>query len=98
FCLIRLTSVGPRIDAFRRDRLRLALLPCIKWRLPAPRNMTLPVPVILKRFVTDFFVLIPLGRRIIISFVNECLDSWSQLSKFRPVFRVAPQSFGSTAF
>jgi hypothetical protein len=35
-----------------------------RWRLPAWRRRTLPVPVILNRLDTDFFVLMPLGRRI----------------------------------
>jgi len=46
----------------------LAFLPWSKWRLPAPRRITLPVPVILKRLDTDFLVLIPLGRRIEVDF------------------------------
>ena len=48
----------------RNDRRRLELLPCNKWRRPAPRHITLPLPVILKRLTTDFLVLMPLGRRI----------------------------------
>ena len=47
-----------------RRRRRLEFLPCSKWRLPAWLRMTLPVPVILNRLATDFFVLMPLGRRI----------------------------------
>src|SRR5882762_5273136 len=47
-----------------RRRRRLEFLPCSRWRLPAWLRMTLPVPVILNRLVTDFFVLMPLGRRI----------------------------------
>jgi hypothetical protein len=47
----------------------LELLPWSKWRLPAPRRITLPVPVILKRLLTDFLVLIPLGRRMQIPFL-----------------------------
>src|SRR5260221_10402481 len=47
-----------------RRRRRLEFLPCSRWRLPAWLRMTLPVPVILNRFATDFFVLMPLGRRI----------------------------------
>jgi hypothetical protein len=39
-------------------------LPWHRWRRPAPRKRTLPAPVILKPLLTDFLVLIPLGRRI----------------------------------
>jgi hypothetical protein len=42
----------------------LGLLEASKWRRPARERMTLPVPVILNRLATDFFVLIPLGRLI----------------------------------
>jgi hypothetical protein len=39
----------------------------------------LPVAVILKRFDTDFFVLIPLGRRIIQSSVKKDAQySWGR--------------------
>jgi hypothetical protein len=34
-------------------------------------RITLPVPVILNRLATDFFVLMPLGRRINQSFQKE---------------------------
>jgi hypothetical protein len=61
---MRYRSVAPSILALRIVRRRLALLPFIKWRLPAPRNVTLPVPVTLKRLDTAFLVLIPLGRLI----------------------------------
>ncbi len=47
------------------ERRRLGLFPASKCRLPAPRHMTLPEPVLLNRFATDFRVLIPLGRRIL---------------------------------
>src|SRR5882724_2566119 len=49
----------------RKARRRFGFLACNKWRLPARERNTLPVAVILKRFATDFFVLMPLGRRII---------------------------------
>src|SRR5439155_6375109 len=62
-------SVGPRSDALRSERRRLEFLPWSKWRRPAPRNRTLPVPVILKRLATDFLVLMPLGRRIQVHFL-----------------------------
>jgi hypothetical protein len=39
-------------------------LDCSKWRFPALERMILPVAVILNRLATDFFVLIPFGRRI----------------------------------
>ena len=51
-----------------RERRRFGLLVDNRWRLPARERMTLPVPVILKRFATDFRVLMPLGRRIVIAF------------------------------
>ena len=40
----------------------------------APRNNTLPVPVILKRLLTDFLVLMPFGRRIRVLSFNERLN------------------------
>lgn len=57
-------SVGARIEAFRNERRRLGLLPWSKCRRPAPWNNTFPFADILKRFAADFFVLVPLGRRI----------------------------------
>ena len=53
------TAVEPR-----KLRRRFGLLPWQRWRRPALLRMTLPVPVILNRLATDFFVLIPLGRLI----------------------------------
>jgi len=50
----------------RRARRRFAFLVCSRWRLPARERNTLPLAVILKRFATDFLVLMPLGRRIIL--------------------------------
>ena len=55
----------------RRLRRRFALLPWQRWRRPALERKTLPVAVTLKRLDTDFFVLIPLGRRIIQSSVKK---------------------------
>ena len=52
----------------RRWRRRLGFLVWARWRLPAWWNRTLPVPVILNRLDTDFFVLMPLGRRINLNF------------------------------
>jgi len=69
------TAVRPR-----RARRRLALLPWHRWRRPALLRMTLPVPVILNRLATDFFVLMPLGRRI-----NSVSFQKSAQSRFRPV-------------
>ena len=40
----------------RSRRRRFEFLPCSKCRRPAPRCVTLPVPVILNRFDTDFLV------------------------------------------
>src|SRR5687768_13258559 len=51
-----------------KERRRLAFLVAMRWRFPARERMTLPVPVILNRLATAFRVLIPLGRRIIITF------------------------------
>jgi hypothetical protein len=47
-----------------RLRRRFGLLVWSKWRLPARMRMTFPEAVILNRFATDFFVLMPLGLRI----------------------------------
>jgi hypothetical protein len=55
----------------RRARRRLALLVCNKCRLPALDRKTLPLAVILNRLATDFFVLMPLGRRINYSLQKE---------------------------
>ena len=51
-----------------RERRRLAFLVAIKWRFPARKRITLPVPVILNRLATALRVLIPFGRRILITF------------------------------
>jgi hypothetical protein len=55
-------------------RRRLGLLLANKCRLPAPRHITLPVPLILNRFATDFLVLTPLGRRIVLFLVDPVFD------------------------
>jgi len=68
---MRYTSVGPSNEALRSDRRRLGLLPCSKWRRPAPRKRTFPVAVILNRLATAFLVLIPLGRRIQFHFLHS---------------------------
>ena len=68
---MRYTSVGPSNEALRSDLRRLGLLPCSKWRRPAPRKRTFPVAVILKRLATAFLVLIPLGRRIQFCFLHS---------------------------
>src|SRR6185295_15098831 len=80
---MRYTSVGPSNDALRRRRRRFEFLPCSKWRRPAPRIITLPVPVILNRLLTDFLVLTPLGRRIIFPYVNVAKEERSE-SKHPP--------------
>ena len=51
-----------------------AALGCLvspRWRRPARERMTLPLAVILNRLATDFFVLMPLGRRININFLSK---------------------------
>src|SRR6185503_9674420 len=62
---MRYSSVEWTVVVPRRERRRPGPLVCSKWRLPACARKTLPLAVILKRFATDFFVLIPFGRRII---------------------------------
>jgi len=64
----------PRIHHGRRAQTAPALgaLACNRWRLPACARSTLPRAVILNRLATDFFVLTPLGRRIVqLSFKKE---------------------------
>src|ERR1700761_8267205 len=61
---MRYSSVTSTVVKPRRERRRLAFLDCAKWRRPALERRTFPLAVILKRLATDFFVLMPLGRRI----------------------------------
>jgi hypothetical protein len=61
---MRYTSVLSTNAEEPKARRRFGFLPCSRWRLPAWERITLPVPVTLNRFATDFFVLIPFGRRI----------------------------------
>ena len=63
-------SVDETALSLPNDLRRLAFLPWSKWRFPAPRRITLPEPVILKRLATAFLVLIPLGRRIEVNFLS----------------------------
>ena len=63
---VECTSVVPV-----RARRRLRFFVCIKCRLPALERNTLPLAVILNRLATDFLVLIPLGRRIILYSVKK---------------------------
>src|SRR5882724_5567303 len=71
FCVMRYTSVGCTVVVPRRLRRRLGLLWCAKWRLPALERRTFPLAVILNRLATDFFVLIPFGRRIKSEFLSK---------------------------
>ena len=61
---MRYASVGETTADLPSARRRFGLLPASKWRLPAWERITLPLPVILNRLATDFFVLIPFGRLI----------------------------------
>src|SRR5258706_15380113 len=61
---MRYSSVGWTPVVPLRERRRLEFLVCNKCRLPARERKTFPLAVILKRFATDFLVLIPFGRRI----------------------------------
>lgn len=68
---MRYASVSSTTLAVPRERRRLGDLLESRCRLPARDRRTLPVAVILKRLATDFFVLIPFGRRILGSSKNE---------------------------
>src|SRR5947208_12105168 len=68
---IRYSSVLCTSPVPRRLRRRLGFLVCKRCRLPARERRTFPLAVILKRFATDFFVLIPLGRRINVQFYQK---------------------------
>src|SRR5579864_8884144 len=70
-------SVGPTSAGLRNDRRRLEFLFWSKWRRPAPRRRTFPPAVILKRLATDFLVLMPLGRRILVHFLWQG-TTWSR--------------------
>lgn len=61
---MRYSSVWCTVVVPVRARRRFGFFVCSKCRLPARGRNTLPVAVILKRLATDFFVLMPLGRRI----------------------------------
>src|SRR5215469_7926795 len=61
---MRYSSVASTAVLPRKPRRRLGFLVCIKCRRPALRRSTFPLAVILNRFATDFFVLMPFGRRI----------------------------------
>ena len=63
--------MGSTNFAVPKERRRFGLLPASKCRFPALERMTLPVAVILNRLATDFLVLIPFGRRIILFPKNE---------------------------
>jgi len=68
---MRYSSVGDTTEVPRRLRRRFGFLVWHKCRRPALERKTFPVPVILNRFDTDFFVLMPFGRRIISSNLFE---------------------------
>jgi hypothetical protein len=68
---MRYTSVGWTVVVPVRLRRRFGLFVCSRWRLPARERNTLPPAVILKRLAADFFVLMPLGRRIIQSISSQ---------------------------
>jgi hypothetical protein len=53
----------------------------LKQMAPAcPVKLTFPLAVILKRFATDFLVLIPLGRRIQFHFLRQSIEYSPALS------------------
>jgi hypothetical protein len=68
---MRYTSVGWTVVVPVSPRRRFGLFVCSRWRLPARERNTLPPAVILKRLAADFFVLMPLGRRIIQSISSQ---------------------------
>ena len=68
---MRYASVSSTCLEVPSERRRFGLLPASKWRRPARERITLPVAVILNRLATDFLVLIPLGRRIVLFRKNE---------------------------
>ena len=61
---MRYSSVESTEVAPRRLRRRLGFLVWHRCRRPALERTTLPLAVILNRLAADFFVLMPLGRRI----------------------------------
>src|SRR5687767_3397401 len=65
---MRYVSVESTCLAVPSERRRLAFFVAIRWRFPARKRITLPVPVILNRLATALRVLIPFGRRISITF------------------------------
>src|SRR5437762_3284171 len=65
FWMMRYASVESTTAILPKRRRRFEFFVASKWRLPACGRRTLPRAVILKRLATDFFVLMPLGRRII---------------------------------
>ena len=72
---MRYTSVSWTRCAPRKLRRRFGLLVWQRWRRPARPRKTLPRAVILNRLATDFFVLIPLGRRInLVSYQKSAQD------------------------
>src|SRR5580658_7506229 len=73
-----------------RLRRRLGFLDCNKCRLPARVRMTLPVAVILNRLATAFFVLMPLGRRILILSFKRTCNIESMAHRAQVVFSVLP--------
>lgn len=66
---MRYTSVGSTTTVPPMERRRFGFLPWSRWRFPARARNTLPLAVILNRFATDFFVLMPFGRRIVQNFL-----------------------------
>src|ERR1051326_6102950 len=61
---MRYSSVAWTLVLPRKARRRLGLFVCIRCLRPALRRSTFPPAVILNRLAADFFVLMPLGRRI----------------------------------
>ena len=68
---MRYSSVLSTTTVPLRPRRRFGFLPCNRWRFPERERNTLPPAVILNRLATDFFVLMPFGRRIIIELLFE---------------------------
>ena len=80
---MRYTSVGWTVVVPVSPRRRFGFFAWSRWRLPARERNTLPPAVILKRLATDFFVLIPLGRRIIQSNLLEKSAQYTDAGRWK---------------
>ena len=93
---MRYSSVACTAEVPRRFRRRLGFFVWQRCRRPALARSTLPPAVILNRLAADFFVLMPFGRRIYISFLSKrARNIWAAPRSIKRYFQISRHRSGA---